>query len=103
MDTVYIQYMLEKCIQSFSTEGRLRFLTRIFRLRFCIEKIHAFGCGMEGTEEAVLTFVLHGGFTDALFRKWLAICRSRSSDLDSHYVISRLASCIQCASVFSIS
>lgn len=38
---------------------------------------------MEGTEEAVLTFVLHGGFTDALFRKWLAICRARGSDLDS--------------------
>lgn len=27
--------------------------------------------------ETVLTFVLHGGFTDALFRKWFAICRSR--------------------------
>lgn len=38
---------------------------------------------MEGTEEAVLTFVLHRGFTDALFRKWLAICRARGSDLDS--------------------
>lgn len=93
--------MLEKCVPSFGMEGRLHFLTGIFR--DSIEKIRAFGCGMEGTEEAVLTFVLHGGFTDALFRKWLAICRSRSSDLDSHYVISRLASCIQCASVFSIS
>lgn len=48
-----------------------------------IERIRAFGCGIEGTEEAVLTFVLHGGFTDALFRKWLAICRARGSNLDS--------------------
>lgn len=26
-----------------------------------------------------MTFVLHGGFTDALFCKWLAICRARDS------------------------
>lgn len=60
---------------------------------------NTFSCGMEETEKATLTFVLHGGFTDALFRKWLAICRDSETRFASYRAS---ALCIYNTRVFSL-